>query len=74
MTPPRAQALPAPFKWRVIMASKEYECNFCHYVYSEEQGEETEGVVPGTQWEDLPEDFKCPHCRTKKKNFTERTL
>ena len=56
------------------MVSKEYECDFCHYVYSEEQGEETEGIVPGTQWEDLPEDFKCPHCRAKKKNFSERTL
>ncbi|MNY44898.1 Anaerobic nitric oxide reductase flavorubredoxin [compost metagenome] len=51
--------------------SKEYECQLCHYTYSEADGEPLENIEPGTQWDDLSENFKCPHCRAKKKMFKE---
>lgn len=49
-----------------------YECPICHYVYFEEDGEPTEGIPPMTHWEDLPEEFKCPHCRVKKEKFQKK--
>lgn len=51
--------------------SKEYKCQLCHYTYSETDGEPLEDIKPGTQWDELSEDFRCPHCRAKKKMFKE---
>ncbi len=48
-----------------------FECPVCRYVYFEDDGEPTEGIGPGTKWENLPEDFKCPHCRVKKVRFAQ---
>ena len=41
-----------------IMA--QYRCLICGYVYDEDKGEEKKDVAPGTAFDDLPEDFKCP--------------
>lgn len=34
----------------------------CGYVYCEELGSPAHGVAPGTRFEDLPDDWKCPVC------------
>lgn len=47
-----------------IMA--QYRCLICGYVYDEDKGEEKKDVAPGTAFEDLPEDFKCPLCGAAK--------
>ena len=39
-----------------------YVCDVCGYVYNEELGDPDNGIAPGTKWEELPEDFKCPIC------------
>jgi rubredoxin len=46
-------------------------CKICGYVYHSENGEDTKDVVAGTEWEDVPEDFRCPSCGAKKKLFIE---
>lgn len=51
--------------------SKSYECQICHYVYSKLTGEPLADVVAGTTWEQIGEDFKCPHCHANKKMFRE---
>jgi rubredoxin len=50
---------------------KSYECQICHYVYEEVSGEFLVGVDAGTRWEELGEEFQCPHCQAKKRMFRE---
>jgi len=42
----------------------------CGYVYDEELGDQEHGIAPGTKWEQLPEDFRCPVCGVDKDNFS----
>ena len=48
---------------------KKWQCFFCAYVYDEAEGEPEAGVVPGTSWDDVPEDFTCPDCGAGKSDF-----
>lgn len=50
---------------------KKYVCQVCGYVYDEETGDVENGIAPGTKFEDLPEDFKCPLCFVGKDLFEE---
>lgn len=50
---------------------KKYMCKACGWIYDEALGCPEAGITPGTKWENLPEDFKCPVCRVKKSMFTE---
>jgi rubredoxin len=46
-----------------------YVCTICGYVYDPEQGDPDNGVEPGTNWEDVPDDWECPVCGAKKEDF-----
>ncbi|HIS02262.1 MAG TPA: rubredoxin [Candidatus Excrementavichristensenella intestinipullorum] len=46
-----------------------YECT-CGYVYDPAIGDPDSGIVPGTAWEDVPEDWQCPVCGLGKDAFT----
>jgi rubredoxin len=48
---------------------EKYKCGVCHYVYDPERGDERTGIPAGTAFEDLPEDWICPFCRTSKSKF-----
>ena len=48
---------------------KKYECMMCGYIYDEALGDPDEGIVPGTVWEDIPEDWSCPDCGANKEDF-----
>ena len=37
-----------------------YICAICGYIYDEKRGEPHNGIKPGTKFEDLPDDYKCP--------------
>lgn len=45
------------------------KCKVCGYIYDPEVGEKRENVGLGTQWEDVPESFKCPSCGASKRMF-----
>lgn len=45
----------------------------CGYIYSEELGCPSQGVAPGTKFEDIPSDWKCPVCGLSKDYFGSRT-
>ena len=45
-------------------------CNVCGWVYDESKGIPSQGIAPGTAWEDLPEDFVCPLCGAGKEDFS----
>lgn len=51
---------------------KQYVCTVCGYVYDEEKGIPDSGTVPGTKWEELSEDWKCPWCGAGKADFKEK--
>jgi rubredoxin len=44
-------------------------CSVCDYVYDEEMGDSTTGIPPGTPFEDLPDDWRCPRCSVGKEAF-----
>ncbi len=48
-----------------------YVCTLCGYIYDEAIGDEHEDIEPGTEWEELPEDFECPLCGADKSLFEE---
>jgi len=55
--PTRFKALP---RWR---------CTICGYMYDPAVGDAVNGVKPGTPFEELPEDWRCPVCFAPKKEF-----
>ncbi len=48
---------------------RQWECEVCGFVYDEEEGYPDQGIEPGTLWEELPEDWECPHCGALKDEF-----
>lgn len=43
-------------------------CDLCGYVYDPEKG--SEGIPPGTSFEELPEGWECPECLAGKDQFS----
>jgi len=41
----------------------------CGYIYDPERGDRKGKVPPGTPFEELPEDWKCPLCGAGKNHF-----
>ena len=48
---------------------QKYVCTLCGYEYDPEIGDPDSGIAPGTAFEDIPEDWKCPVCGVGKENF-----
>ncbi len=48
---------------------KTYRCAVCGLIYDEEQGWLDDGIAPGTRWDDVPDDWKCPECGAGKDDF-----
>jgi len=51
------------------MARGRYICANCGYIYDPERGDPEHGILPGTTFEDLPEDWICPICYVGKCQF-----
>ena len=47
-----------------------YVCNVCGYIYDEAAGDPDNGLLPGTLWADVPEDWVCPLCGVGKDQFS----
>jgi len=48
-----------------------YECTVCGYIYDPAKGDTDNGIAPGTDFENLPEDWVCPVCGVGKDEFEE---
>jgi rubredoxin len=48
---------------------KTYMCLICGWIYSEAAGSPADGIPPGTRWEDVPVNWLCPECHTRKDDF-----
>ena len=50
---------------------RKFQCTVCGYVYEPEIGDPDSGIAPGTSFEDIPDDWKCPVCGVTKAEFEE---
>ncbi len=48
---------------------KTWLCVVCGLIYDEALGWPDDGIIAGTRWEDVPEDWKCPECGVGKDDF-----
>ncbi len=46
-----------------------YVCLLCGYEYDESAGDADNGIREGTEFEELPEWWKCPLCGASKEDF-----
>lgn len=44
-------------------------CIPCGYIYDPEKGDPDGGIVPGTAFEKISEDWVCPQCGASKDQF-----
>lgn len=48
---------------------KRYQCGVCGHIYDEAEGDPDSGIPPGTLWEDIPDDWRCPECGVDKSEY-----
>ena len=46
-----------------------YVCALCGYEYNPANGDIENGIMPGTLYDNLPEDWVCPECGEGKDQF-----
>jgi len=51
------------------MELKKWRCEICDFVYDPEIGDPDSGILPGTRFEDIPDDWYCPVCGARKEDF-----
>jgi rubredoxin len=49
---------------------KKYICDVCGWVYDPKVGDPDHGVVAGTPFEKIPDDWVCPECGAAKSEFS----
>ena len=57
--------------WPEPEEMKKYRCTVCEWVYDPAVGDPDGGIAPGTQFEEIPEDWVCPVCGVGKDMFEE---
>ena len=50
---------------------KTYVCTVCNWVYDPAKGDPEGGIIPGTSFEEIPDDWVCPLCGVGKEDFEE---
>jgi rubredoxin-NAD+ reductase len=48
---------------------KRWMCMNCGWIYDEDKGDPEGGIPPGTPWEAVPDDWRCPDCGSSKSDF-----
>ncbi|SNR86286.1 Rubredoxin [Methylobacillus rhizosphaerae] len=46
-----------------------WKCSCCDFVYDELIGQHEKGILPGTTWERVPENWRCAVCGTDRSKF-----
>jgi rubredoxin len=50
-------------------APARHECRSCGYVYEPSRGDSNRNIPPGTLFEELPTDWRCPVCSARTSAF-----
>ena len=48
---------------------KVWECQVCGFIYREAVGMPEDGVMAGTAWDDIADEWECPQCGASKSDF-----
>jgi len=48
---------------------RKYMCVICGFIYDEAYGLPDHGIEPGTRWDELPLNWRCPECGAGKEDF-----
>lgn len=59
MTPNKKEVLPLEL----------WNCSYCGYVYSPRLGNPSQGVLPGLDFSEIPDGWRCPVCGKDKDTF-----
>jgi len=46
-----------------------YKCLVCGYIYDPKVGDPTAGILPGVEFDALPDNWVCPECGAGKDQF-----
>ena len=49
--------------------AQQWICTSCGFIYDPDEGDPDGGIPPGTAFEDIPDDWFCPVCGARKKDF-----
>ena len=52
-----------------LQKMKQYKCAKCGWIYDPAIGDPKNGIPPGTPFENLPADWRCPVCKQPKSMF-----
>jgi rubredoxin len=47
-----------------------YMCESCGFIYDPDEGDPDGGILPGTEFADIPDTWFCPVCGARKRDFT----
>lgn len=48
---------------------KKHKCAGCDYIYDAQTGDSESNIPPGTDFDELPDDWMCPLCGLGKEDF-----
>jgi rubredoxin len=49
--------------------AQKWICESCGFIYDPAEGDPDGGIAPGTNFEDIPDNWFCPVCGARKKDF-----
>jgi flavin reductase (DIM6/NTAB) family NADH-FMN oxidoreductase RutF/rubredoxin len=56
-------------KKEAVLKMDKYKCSVCGWIYDPEIGDADGGIAPGTPFEKIPDNWKCPVCGAAKSEF-----
>lgn len=66
LRPPEQSGSASTIKEEIM---KQWMCMNCGWVYDQALGDPIGDIPPGTAWDDIPDDWKCPDCGSLKVEF-----
>jgi len=48
---------------------QKYKCTICGHIYDPEVGDAKGRIAPGTPFDEIPDNWKCPVCGVTKKDY-----
>lgn len=58
---------------KVVSDSPKYQCSICGYIYDSSVGDPASGILAGTSFENIPDNWVCPICGVPKDKFKQIT-
>jgi rubredoxin len=52
-----------------VETEQQWICESCGWIYDPDEGDPDGGIEPGTRFDDIPDDWFCPVCGARKKDF-----